>query len=190
MGVAPIPRFTVEEYLELDRKAELPSEFHDGEICPIESSTVEHAQIVPNVTKALLSSLDTGQCKVLASSVRVRVSRTNYVYPDVFVVCGKFEFTDEKVDTVTNPKVVIEVLSPTTANYDYGGKFAFYRRLPSLVEYLLVEQGEPKVEVFRKQPDDSWVLKTYDGMGAIVPVTSLEIELPLADIYKGIAFDA
>ena len=99
------------------------------------------------------------------------------------VVCGKPVFTDEDQDTVTNPKVIVEILSPSTADYDYGGKFALFRTLPSFEEYLLIAQEEPRIEVFRKMPDDRWILSSYVGLDATVRVESLEIDLPLAEIY-------
>ena len=111
-------------------------------------------------------------------------SPTKFILPDLLVYCGKPALTDEHQDTITNPKVVIEILSPSTRDYDYGEKFWLYRRLPSFEEYLLVSQSEPCVEVFRLTPEREWLLATYQGLEAVVPVPSLGISIPLAGIYE------
>lgn len=183
MSASPIPKLSVEEYLALDRAAELPSEYHDGEMFPIESVSVEHARITANTVYRLSERLYGKPCRALNGPIRVRVSPTKFVCPDILVVCGKVDVTDELQDTVTNPKVIIEVLSPSTADYDYGGKFTLYRLLPSFEEYLLIAQDKPRIEVFRKMPDDRWILTRYEGLESTVPVESLYIELPLAEIY-------
>ena len=100
---------------------------------------------------------------------------------------GKPALTDEHADTVTNPKVIVEVLSPSTSDYDYGAKFSLYRELPSLEEYILVAQETPRIEVFSRTADRQWLLSTYDGLGATLPVSSLHIAIPLAEIYSGIS---
>jgi Uma2 family endonuclease len=114
------------------------------------------------------------------------VSPTKFLIPDIIVVCGKPALTDEHQDTITNPKVIVEILSPSTADYDYGEKFILYRRLESFEEYLLVSQDQPRVEVARKTPDKRWVISTYEGMDAVVNVESLDVSLPLRDIYGGV----
>jgi Uma2 family endonuclease len=174
---------SVEEYLALDRAAELPREYHDGEMFPMEAVTVKHGRITANTIRRLSERLDGKPCRVLNAPVRVRVRPTKFVYPDILVVCGKVDVTDEAQDTVTNPKVIVEVLSPSTAGYDYGGKFALYRRLPSFEEYVLIAQDEPRIEVFRKNSDGHWVLYSYEGLESDVRVETLNIDLPLAEIY-------
>ena len=177
-GANPISKMSVEEY----RAAELPSEYHDGEMFPVVVASWAHACITSNTVRRLSERLDGRPCQVANSTARVRVSPTKFVYPDIVVVRGKPAFTDEERDTLTNPRVILEILSPSTADYDYGGKFALYRRLPAFEEYLLIAQDEPRIEVFRKTPD-GWLLSSYVGLEATVRVASLEIDLPLSEIY-------
>jgi Uma2 family endonuclease len=183
MSASPIPKVSVEEYLAADRAGELRSEYHDGEVFPRIAASWAHARITMNVGRRISERLDGTPCQAADSSLRLRVAPAKFVYPDIIIVCGKPVFTDEVQDTITNPKVIVEVLSPSTADYDYGGKFALYRGLPSFEEYLLIAQDEPRVEVFRKTPDSDWLLSSYVGLESIVRVQSLEIELPLAEIY-------
>ena len=183
MSAIAIPKLTVDEYLAVDRLAERGSDYHDGAVIQREPGTWSHAVISARVGSRLCAALDGRRCGVANSSVRVRVSPSNFVYPDLVIVCGQPEFIDLERDTITNPKVIVEVLSPTTAGYDYGGKFGFYRRLPSFEEYLLVAHDEPRIDVFHKAPDGRWILTSYEGQDAIVRVESLDIAIPLAEIY-------
>lgn len=129
-------------------------------------------------------------CQVASSPIRVRVSPTKFVYPDLLVVCGEPSFTDEQTDTITNPKVIVEILSPSTQDCDYGTKFLFYRGLPSFEEYVLVSQASHRVEVYRRTPDSRWVLSTYEVPDAIFPVDALGISIPLAEIYSRVFYRA
>lgn len=189
MSSLPILKFSVSEYLDIDRAAELKSEFHDGEMFPIDAVSFAHSTIAANTVQWMGTRLQGSSCRVLVQPLRVRVSPTKFVYPDLMVVCGKPAFTDDDQDTITNPKVIVEVLSPSTANYDYGMKFGLYRSLASFTEYLLIRQDEPKVEVFRRLEGGDWLLSTYSGMEATVPVKSLEIGLGMAELYAGVEFD-
>jgi Uma2 family endonuclease len=183
MSAIALPKLSVEEYLALDRAAERRSEYHDGEIFPVEAATWEHARVSANAVRRLSERLDAKTCHVADASIRIQVAPKKFVYPDLVVVGGSPVFTDKVRDTIINPKVIAEVLSPSTAGYDYGPKFTLYRRLPSFEEYLLIAQDEPRIEVFRKTPDSRWILTTYEGLESIVRVESLEIDLPLAEIY-------
>ena len=183
MSASPIPKFSVEEYLAIDRAAERRSEYYDGEMFPVIAASWEHGRVALNTARRLAERLDRHPCRAVNSTVRLRVSPTKFVYPDFMVVCGKPVFTDDKRETLTNPKVIVEILSPSTADYDYGGKFALYRSLPSFEEYLLIAQDEPRIEVFRKTPDGRWILSSHVGLETTVRVESLDIDLPLAEIY-------
>jgi Uma2 family endonuclease len=183
MSAGSVPRLSVEEYLAIDRAAGRRSEYYDGEIFPVIAASWEHGRIALNAAHLLFDRLRGRPCRAVDSSVRVRVGPTKFVYPDFAVVCSQPVFIDEEQDTILNPKVIVEILSPTTSDYDYGGKFALYRSLASFEEYLLVAQDEPRIEVFRKTPDRRWILTSYVGLDAIVRVESLQIDLPLAEIY-------
>jgi len=113
------------------------------------------------------------------------VASGKFVHPDLMVVCGKEEVLGAG-DAVLNPQVVVEVLSPKTGDYDYGGKFRLYQTLDSFEEYVLIAQDEPRVDVFRKTPDSRWLLSSYTGLSQVAKVESLGIELSLAQLYAGV----
>jgi Uma2 family endonuclease len=152
--------------------------------------SVRHAVISVNVGAVLREQLAKTPCRVAGSSLRVRVSPTKFLLPDMVVFCGKAEVTDEHQDTVTNPRVIVEILSASTANYDYGEKFILYRLLESFEEYVLVAQHKARVEVFRKTPDKRWLITTYEGLDAVAQVESLGISFPLAEVYARVELPA
>jgi Uma2 family endonuclease len=186
MGALSATKISVEEYLALDRAAEVPSEYHDGEMFPLAAVSWEHGIISLSVGSMLRERLAKSSCNAVPSPVRVRVSPSKFLIPDLMVVCGKPVLTDEYQDTVTNPKAIVEVLSPSTADYDYGGKFILYRKLESFEDYLLVSQDRARVEVAHKAADKQWLMRTYEGLDAVVNVESLGISLPMAEIYSGV----
>ena len=143
-----------------------------------------HSLIVTNATVALATQLRNRPCETHASNLRVRVTPTTYVYPDIVVCCGEPEFEDEQLDTLLNPTVIIEVLSPSTENWDRGGKFERYRRLESLTDYILVSQSEHLVEHRTRQTNASWLLSEIEGPDAIVTIASIDCTLPLADLFN------
>jgi len=186
MATIPATKVSVEEYLALDRTAEIPSEYYDGELFPLAAVSVRHSIISANIVRMLGNRLEKTPCRVANSPLRVRVSPTKYVIPDMMVICGKPVLTDEYQDTVTNPKVIGEVLSPSTADYDYGEKFILFRKLESFEEYLLVAQDRARVEVFHKKADKHWAITTYEGLDAVVNIESLTMSLPMTEIYSGV----
>lgn len=189
MSANPGARLSADEYLALDRSAEWKSEFHDGEMFPIEAVSLRHATIATNVVRCLGARVPAAGCTILTGPLRVRVSPTHFVYPDYQIVCGKAYLTDENEDTVTNPKIVIEILSPSTANCDHGDKFALYRRLSSMEEYVLIAQAERRVEVFSKQSESQWALTITAGLGQSVCLKSVDIEFSMNDLYDGVDFE-
>ena len=188
MGASPAAKLSVEEYLALDRAAEVPSEYHDGEMFPVPAVSWQHSIISANIISMLRERLANTSCRAAVSPPRVGVSPTHYLIPDGIVVCGKPALTDEHRDTVTNPKVIVEILSPSTADYDYGEKFILYRKLESFEEYLLVSQDRARIEVAHKTVDKRWLISTYEGINAVVNVESLGVSLPVIGIYDGVEF--
>ncbi|MBI2684970.1 MAG: Uma2 family endonuclease [Acidobacteria bacterium] len=186
MSGNPSPRLTEEEYLALDRVAEWKSEFHDGEMFPIEAVSLRHSLILDHFAGAVRSKLRAEGCQGLPGPLRVRASASRFFYPGYQILCGKAQLADENQDTVVNPKVIVEVLSRSTADYDHGAKFSFYRQLSSLEEYVLISQFERKVEVFTKQSDHYWALSIFDPENSIVQLASIGIDFALADLYDGI----
>jgi Uma2 family endonuclease len=175
---------TPEEYLALERQAQTKSEYLRGEVYAMAGASRQHVTIMTNAIVALGTRLIGGPRMVFGSDLRVKVPPTGlYTYPDVSVVCGKAQFEDRQQDNLLNPTVIFEILSRSTEGYDRGEKFAHYRTLESLSDYVLISQHRPLVEHFTRQPDDSWLLKSYEGLDAILPIPSIGCELPLADIY-------
>ena len=187
----PKPYLTPEEYLALERQAETKSEYWQGEVYALAGASRQHNLVAANLTAALNLQLRSWPCEVYASDMRVKVARADhYSYPDVAVVCGQAEFEDRSEDTLLNPTVLIEVLSPSTEGYDRGAKFELYRTLESLSDYLLISQSRPIIEHYTRQPDDHWLLSTYKGLEAVTPIPSIGCELRLADVYDKVTWPA
>jgi Uma2 family endonuclease len=178
-------RLTVEEYLALERRSESRSEYLDGETFAMVGASREHNLISGNVFAALHAQLRGKSCEVYANDMRVRVSATGlFAYPDVVVVCGPAEFHDTESDTLLNPRLIVEVLSPTTENYDRGTKFAHYRMVASLVDYVLITQDRVHVEHFTKQTDGRWLLSETDDRKMALELPSIGCRLVLAEVYE------
>jgi Uma2 family endonuclease len=189
MSAMPKPRkLTVEEYFELDAKNERKSEFFDGEMFLMAGASREHNDIVSNLLEKLFSEL-AGSCRVYFSDLRVKVSLTGlYTYPDVLIVCDPPEYAPENRDTLTNPQVVIEVLSDSTERYDRTTKFRHYKQLPSVKEYVLVSQTEALIERYTRQADETWAQADFVGLDATFTLATVKVSVPMADIFRGVEF--
>ena len=140
--------------------------------------------IASNTLVSLVPQLKRSSCTAHGSDLRVKVRATSfYTYPDIVVVCGQPQFEDRHRDTLLNPTVIFEILSRSTEGYDRGEKFANYRTLESLTDFIMVSQYRPLVEHYARQPDETWLLTSYEGLEAVLPIPSIGCELPLADIY-------
>jgi len=185
------PRVSPEQYLEMERAAEFRSEYYDGRIYAMSGGTWGHAVIIGNLTGALVGALKKRPCSVTSSDMRLRVSPTGlYTYPDVMVICGEPKFADRRTDTVVNPALVVEVLSPSTEGYDRGFKAAQYRTIEPLKEYALVSQSEARVEVFRRESAHEWLMSEFVGMETVCHFNSVDCRIPLSDIYDKVTFEA
>ncbi len=184
MAIDSIRQMTVEEYFAYDDASEYTNEYIDGEVYPMTGGTAYHAEIMFNIGLALGLRLRAGNFHFYSSAMRIRISPTRYVYPDLSVVRGEAEL-DERAMNLFNPTLVVEVLSPTTANKDLGFKRDLYHSIPSLQIYLIIEQFKAQVEVDSRK-DDSWQSREYAGVDAIVPLPALNCDLPLAEVYAGI----
>lgn len=174
-----------ETYLALERAADFKSDYINGEIYAMAGASPEHNLIAANMIAAIRPQLPNRGCRIYGSDQRVKVPNTLlYTYPDILIVCGSSRYDDTRNDTITNPTILIEVLSPTTEAYDRGEKFAHYRRSDMLREYVLVSQDKARVEHFTRQEDDSWVLREYEGEEAEVVFSAVEARLALKDIYE------
>lgn len=125
----------------------------------------------------------------MSSDQRLKASRTGlYTYPDIMILCGPPEFDPQNANTILNPAVVIEVLSPSTEAYDRGVKFRHYQKLPSVREIVLVNQDEPVIEVFARQADGRWVLGTFEDQAGSFALTIVPVTVSLADVYRDVTF--
>jgi Uma2 family endonuclease len=190
MAAHPQPGLTPEQYLAIERAAEFRSEFYNGKMYAMAGGSFQHALIAGNVIGILHRDLKNG-CHALSNDMRVRVApRGLYTYPDVVVLCEPPKFLDGHTDTLLNPTMLVEVLSPSTERYDRGFKSAQYRELDSLLEYVLVSQSDPRVEVFRRQQDGSWNLHEAKGLESTIRFESPGCTVALRDIYDGVMFEA
>ena len=178
---------TPEEYLTRERLAETKSEYYQGEVFAMAGASRHHNVIVANLVSSLVVSLRKRDCEVYPSDMRLLVSDTGlYTYPDVAVVCGKPILAEAQGDVLTNPVLIIEVLSESTKDYDRGGKFHQYMRIPSLQEYLTVSQGEMLIDQSVRQVDNSWLVRELVPANGKVPLRCLGIELDFAEVYDKI----
>jgi Uma2 family endonuclease len=179
---------TDEQYLAVERAAETKSEFFDGEMYAMSGATRPHILITGNIFGELYAQLKGGPCEVYNNDMRVSVrdpSSYSYTYPDLVAVCGEPRFRDDTFDTLLNPALIVEVLSPSTEAFDRGGKFARYRRLDSLKEYVLVSQDRALVERFQRR-GEQWLLTEYRGLDAELELESIGCAIRLKDIYARI----
>ena len=185
MSLQPKPRLTPEDYLALERSADFKSEYFNGEIFAMTGASESHNLVVINTIRELSTQLKKRPCKVYANDMRVKVDPTGlYTYPDVVVTCGKAQFDDTHLDTLLNPVLIVEVLSDSTEAYDRGRKFEHYRKLDSLVEYVLIAQNRPHIESYRRQADQQWLLREYSELDGTLRLLSIDCDLALAEIYE------
>jgi Uma2 family endonuclease len=178
--------FDFESYLALEEMAEFKHEFLDGQVWAMALRTPEHAAICGNVLTLLNVQLQGRRCRVFSSDLRVRVVATGLAtYPDVTVVCGKLELDpeDRKGHTVVNPRVVVEILSPSTEEYDRMEKLSQYQKIPGLDEVVLVAHDRHEIEVVRREPDGSWS-RHLARDAETARLTSVECNLPVAEVYR------
>jgi Uma2 family endonuclease len=189
MVLATTKRYTVDEYLELEEQAEFKSEFVDGEIVAMAGATANHNILTAKFLARILLALEDLNYSVFMSDMRLWISdHKRYTYPDVMVVEGQPMFTDEKQTGITNPCLVVEVLSNSTGEYDRANKFKLYRSIASFREYILISQNGYAVEQYAKQADGKWILSDYLGEDTVLKLESINFEISLRDLYKRVIF--
>ena len=189
MVIATTKRYTVAEYLELEEQAEFKSEFVDGEIVSMAGATANHNKIALNFCRLFPVSIDGQDYDIFMSDMRLWMpDYSRYTYPDVMVVAGQPIFTDEKQTAITNPCLIVEVLSNSTQEYDRASKFKLYRSISSFREYVLVYQNNYCVEQYIKQDDGRWILTEYLEEDAVLKLESVSFEISLRDLYKRVTF--
>ncbi|MFN0168222.1 MAG: Uma2 family endonuclease [Bryobacteraceae bacterium] len=185
MASQPQPRLTPLDYLEIERKAEYKSEFYRGTMFALAGASREHNLLAVNLSRELSQQLRSRPCEVYPSDMRVNVSETGlYTYPDLVVVCGQPRFADGHLDTLLNPTLLAEILSPSTEAYDRGRKFEHYRAIESLQEYLLVAADRMRVDLYVRQSDGRWLLNTASLPQETLELRSIGCSLRLSDLYE------
>nr|WP_315196779.1 Uma2 family endonuclease [uncultured Flavobacterium sp.] len=190
MGLPEIKYITEKEYLDAERLVAEKHEYFQGEIFAMSGASKNHNEIAVNCIYELKSKLKGKPCRPYGSDFRVSIPKnTLYTYPDISVFCSEPETLDNLEDTATNPSVIIEILSKSTRNYDQGQKFALYRQIDSLKEYILIDSEEIKVIKHTKNDDGSWLLVEYKDIENQFFINAIRVELSLVDIYENVKFD-
>jgi len=186
------PRYTLDEYFELERHSEKKYEYFNGEVFCMSRVKGNHARIETNCVTTLTNKLSSRGCTVYGGSLRVRTpSMPPYRYPDLSVVCEQPQFEEiGGLDVLTNPILIIEVLSPSTEAYDRGDKFTYYKSSPSFREYLLVAQHRPHVTHYVKEGDDKWSYEELNSLKDSVYLSTVDCALSLNEVYRGVEFPA
>ncbi len=183
--------YTPEEYLALEESADYRSEYYQGEIFAMSGGSANHNRLAGNLYLALRENLEGKSCEAFITDMRLLVKKTGlYTYPDVMVVCGRLQFVKGRTDTLTNPVLIVEVLSEATQAYDRGAKFELYRGLDSLQDYVLIDQARVYVEYFHKLADGRWLLTELNSLEAVLKLESVEVELPLSRIYERVEWES
>ena len=187
MKVHKLPKMTIEEYILYESDTGVKHEYHDGGIYALAGGSLEHALLIGNIYSELRNGLrkDGSNCKPITNDAKLYIDKENkYLYPDTMVICGEIERSENIKDAVTNPILIVEVLSQSTTEYDRGDKFYFYRQIPSLQEYVLIEQGRNVVEVFyKKDRKGLWRISRYEGLDQMIKLQSINIEISMKELY-------
>lgn len=188
---SPVPHefISPSEYLAIERTEEERHEYYRGEMSAMGGASRQHGLIGFNIARTLGDQLANRPCEAFLNDMRVKVSASGlYTYPDVVVTCENPSFEDGHLDTLLNPQLIVEILSDSTETYDRGRKFAQYRQIESLQDYVLVSQNYPLIERFSRQ-DDSWVLTDAPGLASSIELPSIDGTLRLADVYAKVKFE-
>ena len=176
------------EYPVQERRAQTKSEYLGGEKIEMKGASIEHDRIVGDIFGEVRQALRQSPCEVFTADMRVQLTEARYIYPDLTVVCGEPLFADAEVDTLVNPSVVFEVLSPSTESFDLGEKSRLYRQRDLLSSLVLVAQDRPWVEVWTRESADGWHVREFTGLDAAADLPALKLTLPLAEIYRRLSF--
>jgi len=190
MASSPKAKITAAEYRALERAAHVKNEFYDGEMFAMSGASRHHARLQIDLAVETATHLSDTSCEIFGSDLRVKIPATGlYTYPDCSIVCGTAEFEDQAMDTLLNPTVLVEILSPSTEAYDRGQKFRHYRTIASLQEYILVSQDAVLVEQYTRADGGVWQLRTYSDRSDHMHLESIGASLSLAAIYRRIPLE-
>lgn len=187
----PAPKYhtlmTPAEYLSWERKEETKHEYASGTIVSMAGASPKHNLILSHIISATGSFLKGKPCNIYPSDLRIYVkSKESYFYPDASIICGELEMSDDIKDTVKNPSVIFEILSPSTEDYDLGKKFFYYLQIESLKEYITIDSTKQHIRIGRKQPNDAWKFEEYTQTNQSLWINTIEFSIPLYDMYEGI----
>lgn len=178
-------KYTLEEYNLLEEEQQQRYEYHDGQLFAMAGGDPKHSAIASYTGTLITNALGNMNCTPFNSDAKIHIDRINkFVYPDFSVVCGPVKRSDKNTKAIQNPTLIVEVLSESTAVYDRGDKFRYYMQLPSLQEYVLIEQDQQVIQVFYREDQNSWKMNMYDQPGAIVVIRSIQAEIPLENFYR------
>jgi Uma2 family endonuclease len=190
MTAQPKAAISEEEYLVYERASPIKHEYYHGHIYAMTGGKEPHNLIAGNTLASLHGQLRRKPCRVYPSDMRVKVLRTDLnTYPDVVVICGQPQFTDAIRDTITNPTVIVEVLSPSTERYDRGLKFQNYRTIDTLHDYILIAQDHHHIEHYIRQQNGQWLLQEITHLDGEIHIPSIECTLRLDDVYEKVDLD-
>jgi Uma2 family endonuclease len=177
-------KFTIEEYLQMERASDVKHEYYQGEIFAMAGASNRHITISSNLIAELHQRLKTSPCFPYGSDMRIHIpENTLFTYPDISIICGEINTFDKDKDTALQPIILIEILSKTTRDYDRGGKFKLYRDIPTLKEYMLVDSENICVEIFRINEHNHWELEEYKNLQEIVTLPAIGVSVSMEDIY-------
>jgi Uma2 family endonuclease len=191
MSLQPKHHLDFADWLAAERASDQGrTEYLNGEVFAMAGGSEAHNLIAGNVHGELRSCFKGRPCYVYTSDMKVRVESARLgAYPDVMAICGERQFLDDRRDVITNPTLIVEVLSDSTEAYDRGDKFAYYRSIPSLRAYLLLSQQRVSAELFLRQPSGDWLLSVYTDPSDRIPLAALDTELSLAEVYDKVEFN-
>lgn len=188
MEAEKLNNVSIKEYVAIEKEAEKKYEFHDGIIYAMAGGTLEHGLICGNIFGEIRTALRNKKsiCKPINSEVKLHVQSVNrFLYPDTMVICGDIEKSKDEINAVTNPTLIVEVVSKSSASYDRGDKFYFYRQIETLQEYVIIEQEKALVEIYKRK-GDLWKITRISGLASKLFLTALEVEIDLAEIYRDV----
>jgi len=179
-------KYTIEEYLEMEQVSQEKHEYYEGEIFAMSGSKVTHNIIAMNTSTLFTSKLKGKPCRPFNSDQRIHIEKNSlFTYPDISIVCGDIETRNNDDWNILNPTVIVEILSPSTRDYDRGQKFKLYRDIPTLKEYILVESEAINVEIFFLNNENHWELREYKSIENYFILESIQVKLELTEIYEG-----
>ncbi|MEP6514462.1 MAG: Uma2 family endonuclease [Parafilimonas sp.] len=169
------PKMTAEAYLEWERKQPYKHEYVEGEIADMAGASAKHNKILTNIIRKEGTFLEGKSCEIYPSDLRIFVkSKESYFYPDATIICGELEFADNVNETVTNPSVIFEILSPSTQDYDIGRKLFFYMQIESLKEYIIIDSASRNIRIGRKKENNSWQFQELTNENDIISITAIQ----------------